>query len=100
MFSKGGNLVRVHPEKGWILAVHDGIQPLMDRAQVQQSGLSFVGVWSIHDDGDVPPRWTIGGPKGSLVKPRGLALDPKNRTVIVSDKEHNAVLTYHVPALF
>lgn len=39
-------------------------------------------------------------PKGSLVKPRGVALDPKNRAVIVSDKDLNAVLTYQVPELF
>jgi hypothetical protein len=99
MFAKGGNNVKVYPEKGWILAVHDGIQPL-EGAREALSGLSFVGVWSIHDTGDVAPRLTIGGPKGTLVKPRGLALDPKNRSVIVSDKDLNAVLTYHVPDVF
>ncbi len=84
--------VRVYPPGGWILVAEDGDEG--------ETGLSFIGVWSIHDDGDVPPRWTIGGPKGSLFKPRGVALDPKNRAVIVSDKRLNAVLTYHVPELF
>ncbi|MCH8268063.1 MAG: hypothetical protein IH846_11130 [Acidobacteria bacterium] len=61
---------------------------------------SFVGAWSIHDHGDVPPRWMIGGPKGALLKPRGVALDPKNRALIVSDKKLNAVLTYYFPEIF
>jgi DNA-binding beta-propeller fold protein YncE len=61
---------------------------------------SFVGVWSIDDSGDVPPQWTIAGPKGALRQPRGLTLDPKNKTVIVSDKYLNAVLTYSFPELF
>ena len=26
----------------------------------------YVGVWSILDNGAVPPRWTIGGPNGML----------------------------------
>ena len=61
---------------------------------------SFVGVWSIHDNGDVPPKWTIGGPKGVLKMPRGIALDVKNRNMMVSDKRLNAVLTFHFPELF
>ncbi len=84
---------RVH--NGWIIAGNDGVQ------SARANGLSFVGVWSIlHDDGDVPPRWTIGGPHRMLRKPRGVDLDLKNQTVIVSDKDLNAVLTYHVPELF
>jgi len=31
---------------------------------------------------------------------RGLALDPKNKSVIVTDKNLNAVLTYSVPEIF
>ncbi len=87
-----GGRTRVH--NGWIVMGHDGVQ------SERSNGLSFVGVWSIYDDGDVPPRWTIGGPHRMIVKPRGVDLDVKNQTVIVSDKELNAVLTYHVPELF
>ena len=61
---------------------------------------SFVGVWSVHDNGDVPPRWTIGGPDGMLKQPRGLDLDPKNKTVIIADKVLNAVITYSFPEIF
>ena len=61
---------------------------------------SFVGVWSIHDKGDVPPHWIIGGPDGILRQPRGVALDPKNKSMIVSDKYLNAVLTFQFPEIF
>lgn len=60
----------------------------------------YIGVWHVNDDGRVPPRYTIGGPDGILRQGRGLALDPKNRSVIASDKELNAVLTFHVPEIF
>ena len=79
-----GNM-RVHPEGGLIFVV-------------QQAG--YVGVWSIDDNGEVPPRFTVGGPKGILRKPRGLDLDPAHNAVIVSDKDLNAVLTYEMPQIF
>ena len=61
---------------------------------------AYVGVWSINDNADVPPKWTIGGPKGILRMPRGIALDVKNKNMMVSDKRLNAVLTFHFPELF
>jgi len=61
---------------------------------------SFVGVWSEQDNGDVPPKWTIGGPNGVLRMPRGIALDPKNKTMMVSDKRLNSVLTFSFPEMF
>jgi hypothetical protein len=64
------------------------------------SDRSFVGVWSINDRGDVPPMYTVGGPKGALRQPRGLTVNPKNKTVIVSDKYLNGVFTYAFPELF
>src|SRR5215470_3799928 len=60
----------------------------------------FVGVWSTDDDGDVPPRWQIGGPKGVLRMVRGVDRDPKNKSVIVTDKRLNAVLTFSFPEMF
>ena len=79
-----GNM-RIHPETGHLFVV-------------QQAG--YVGVWSLDDNGEVPPRYTVGGPKGMLQKPRGLDLDPKHNAVIVSDKALNAVLTYEMPQIF
>ena len=61
---------------------------------------AFVGVWSIYDNGDVAPRWTIGGPNGILRQSRGITLDPKNKALIVSDKSLNAVLTFEFPEMF
>jgi len=60
----------------------------------------FVGVWSVFDNGDVPPRFTIGGPGGLLSDTRGVTVDPKNKVVIVSDKTVNGVLSFHVPEAF
>jgi len=61
-------------------------------------GGTFIGVWSIHDNGDIPPRWRFG--EGLLQAPRGLTVDAKNKSVIVTDKRLNAVLTYYVPEIF
>jgi len=60
----------------------------------------YVGVWSVFDDGDAPPRLTIGGPNLLLKDARGIAIDPKNKDVIVSDKTLNAVFRFHVPEAF
>jgi hypothetical protein len=60
----------------------------------------YVGVWSIYDSGNVPPRFTIGGPNLLLRDVRGVALDPKHQDVIVSDKTLNAVMRFHVPEVF
>ena len=87
-------IMRTRVHNGWIIAGNDGLQSRL------RNGLSFVGVWSVFDEGDVAPRWTIGGPHRMLKKPRGLDLDIKNQTVIVSDKDLNGVVTYHVPEIF
>jgi hypothetical protein len=89
----GATLMTTYPPKGWILAA------------VKQGGRNspagnYIGVWSINDNGPVPPRYTIGGPNGQLRDSRGIAVDPKHKTVIVSDKYVNGVLTYEIPEIF
>ena len=84
--------IRVH--NGWIVVAHDGVQAS------NPNNLSFVGIWSVNDEGDVPPRWSYGGPHQMLDKPRGVDIDPRNQTIIVTDKTLNAVLTYHAPEIF
>jgi hypothetical protein len=59
---------------------------------------SFLGVWSIDDDGDAAPRWTIA--HNILTEVRNLAVDPKHKTVIVADKGLNAILTFSFPEAF
>lgn len=93
MFSRLGGPIAVYSPKGWILATVRGPGALA-------SDEAFLGIWSVNDDGDVPPRWTIGGPKGVFRMPRGIALDVKNKSIIASDKRLNAVLTFHFPELF
>jgi hypothetical protein len=61
---------------------------------------AFVGAWSVNDNGDVPPRWTIGGPNQYLRQPRGVDFDIKNKSVVVSDKVLNSVLTFYYPEIF
>lgn len=86
----------VYPPRGEIIVVVPGPGSGVE----METETAYVGVWNIDDKGDVPPRWTIGGPHGSLRKPRGVDLDPKNKTVIVSDKFLNAVLSFSFPEIF
>ena len=50
----------VYPPRGWIIAADSG-----GGAESLASDQSYVGVWSIEDNGDVPPRWRIRGPERS-----------------------------------
>jgi len=62
--------------------------------------LGFVGVWSIEDTGDRPPRAIIKGPVSGLLHPSGLALNIKEGEIMVSDSVRNGVFTYLVPDFF
>ena len=95
LYAFGGPFA-VYPPKGEILVSVRGPGPYAELA----SDESFVGVWSEKDNGDVPPKWTIGGPHGILRMPRGIALDIRNRNMLVSDKRLNGVLTFHFPEIF
>ena len=92
-FRNLGGPFAVYPAKGWIIASDRGDGELV-------SDIAYVGIWSDEDNGDVPPRFRIGGPNGILKMPRGIALDPKNKNVLVSDKRLNAVMTFNFPELF
>ena len=56
------------------------------------------GIWNIDDHGDVPPQWTVG--QGMIRTIKGVTVDPKNETIMISDKALNAVLTYALPEMF
>ena len=96
MLMNTGGPFTLYPEKGRILVPIRG--DISNRAMFAPD--SFVGVWSITDNGDVPPQWTIGGPKGVFQMVRGVAVNPKHKEVIVTDKRLNAVLTFSFPELF
>lgn len=87
--------LQVYSPKGWIVVAQQGKDP-----SIPEPGKVFVGVWSIHDNGDVPPRWKIGGPKSTLMKPRGVALNPRNKELIVADMSLNSALVYYFPEMF
>ena len=92
--AKDAILMTANPESGMIFGVvtpgGDGRYDFDD----------YVGVWSVFDNGNMPARWTIGGPNLVLRNARGIAIDTKNKDVIVSDKSLNAVLRFHVPEVF
>jgi hypothetical protein len=88
------NQIQVNAEKGWIVATQPG------KNNVEEPEGIFVGVWGINDNGDVPPRWKLAGPKSLIKKPRGVVLDPKHKELVVADMRLNAVLTYYFPEIF
>ena len=89
------NQIALYPEKGWIVATQPG-----ESADMEPEG-AFIGVWSINDNGDVPPRWKINAnAKSAMKKPRGVVLDPKNKEMIVADMRLNSVITYYFPEIF
>ena len=92
-------LRQIYPEGGWIV-----VTAYTPGAEMLEPENAFVGIWSINDSGDVPPRWRINGasarPTNVLERPLGVALNPKYKEVIVSDMGNNAVLTYSLPEMF
>ena len=87
--------IQVYGPKGWIIVTRSGD----DQRLVEPEGV-FIGIWSIHDNGNVPPHWKIEGPKSMLKRPRGVVLNPKNKEIIVADMRLNGVLTYYFPEIF
>jgi len=60
----------------------------------------FIGVWSIDDNGDVPPRAVIKGPATGLVWPAGVAINPKHQEVYAIDSVSNALFMFKMPEFF
>jgi hypothetical protein len=85
----GTSILTVYPAKGLIFATIRG------GSRFSQG--DFAGVWSINDDGDVPPMWRVG--EGVLKDIRDVTIDPAHHSVIISDKALNAVLTFQTPEI-
>jgi hypothetical protein len=85
--------------RDWIVVAHT----VTGKAPADPSW-SAVSIWSIYDEGDVPPRWSmnLGKLDGVPFDIKSIDLDPKNRTIVVATgrKPNNAVLTYSFPELF
>lgn len=86
---------QIQAYQGWIIVSHPG------RGDSERDPNNiFVGVWSIADNGDVAPRWKIGGTSTTLKNPRGVVLNPRAKELIVADMRLNMVLTFSFPELF
>jgi DNA-binding beta-propeller fold protein YncE len=83
--------MQIYSPRGWILAT-SGRGTAKNPASIK--------IWNIRDNGNVPPRWSITGSKTTLLKPRGIALNPANKEIIVADMSLNSVLTYYFPEMF
>ena len=90
VYSKTGHIIVAIPYRG------------ANRTRIESlaSDGASVGIWSVFDEGNVAAAWKVGGPKGVLRQPRGVAVDPENMTIIVSDKYLNGVLTYSLPEMY
>jgi len=60
----------------------------------------FIGVWSIDDNGDVPPRGVIRGPATGLVWPAGVAINAKHHEIYAIDSVSNALFVFKMPEFF
>jgi hypothetical protein len=89
----GSRQFTIYPEGGWIVATQsggaEGDEPYPPNP--------FIGVWSVNDNGDVPPRWKI---TNIVKKPRSITVDAKHKELIVGDMTLNSILTFSVPEMF
>jgi hypothetical protein len=89
------NQLRVYPPRKLIVATMPG---MIDQMEPDNS---FLGIWSYDDNGDVPPIYKIpASPRTTLKKVFGVALNPKNREIIIADMRLNGVATFSVPEIF
>jgi hypothetical protein len=94
-FNGPNGAITIHAETGMIVA---SSRVSGNAGSDQLNNIGEVAVYSIHDSGDVRPRWTIG--RGFLKVPRGVALDAEAKNLIVSDKIGNRIVTFHLPEIF
>jgi hypothetical protein len=60
----------------------------------------FVGVWSVTDRGDVPPRAIVKGPVAGTIWPVGVTINPTAGEVYYVDMVRNGLFTFALPELF
>ena len=89
------NQIDVYPPRKLVVAASPG--PVYEMEPED----AFVGVWSLEDDGDIPPLYKISvGPQSTMKKPFGLVLNAKHKELIVSDMRLQSVLTFYFPEIF
>jgi DNA-binding beta-propeller fold protein YncE len=90
------NQMAIYPE-GKLLVV---AMPGEGAANYMEPPRVFVGMWSLDDNGDVPPKWVITGDQTTLKKPFSVALNPEQKEIYVTDMRLNGVVTFSVPEIF
>ena len=102
----GGDFV-VSP-KGWILIPGSANEGAGGRGEGGGEGGEggergqpnrVIKIWSVNDNGDVPPRWIFGGPKSKLAG-GDLALNPKAKEVIALTGDQNGIAGFFLPEIF
>jgi DNA-binding beta-propeller fold protein YncE len=88
------NQMAIYPEGKLLVVAMPGRQGDMEPPRV------FVGMWSLDDDGDVAPKWTITGKQTGLKKPFAVALNPEHKEIYVTDMRLNGVMAFSVPEIF
>ncbi len=88
------NQMAIYPEGRLLVVAMPGRQGDVEPPRV------FVGMWSLDDDGDKPPKWTINGDQTTLRKPFAIALNPEHKEIYVTDMRLNGVMTFSVPEVF
>ncbi len=83
----GGNQIQVYAPKGWIIGGATGPGP-------------SVGIWSVNDNGDVPPHWRIPVNKLTGLNVNGVGIDPMHKEVMVPTGNGNVVMTFFFPEMF
>jgi hypothetical protein len=92
----GGDFV-VSP-KGWIL-IPSGGGGEGGEAQERGQPNRVIKIWSVNDNGDVPPRFIFGGPRSKLAG-NDLGLNPKAKEVIALTGDQNGIAGYYLPEIF
>ena len=87
----------MYPEGGYFAVAQTGLSSDPEIYFDRSKDIQFVGIWSNYDEGDVPPRWRL---ETGMRKPRGIALNPKNKELMIVDMRLNAVMTYSLPEMF
>ncbi len=96
------NYARVYPPKGWIVTTlgsseAEGGEGVSEGVGLGQNTGGSIAVWSIQDNGDVAPRWILGGPKSNVRSSR-IALNPKAKEVMVGGG--TSIRTWYFPEIF
>ncbi len=59
-----------------------------------------IGVWSVFDDGDIPPKWRIPVRQMTQLNVNGIDLNHRDKELMVPTGNGNTVMTFYFPEIF